>query len=119
MEVQADTVATLEPEAVVPKASKRGGARPGTGGARPGAGRPKKVDPDKPVLIEQEWSMLELLRQVALGRVAISPQQLTAARTAVQYEHIKAGDGGVKAARQNAATEAHGEIQTTPPPGGG
>lgn len=114
-----DIETTEEAVTVEKKPGKRGGARPGTGGARPGAGRPKKVDPDKPVLIEKEWTMLELLRQVALGRVAISPQQLTAARTAVQYEHIKPGDGGVKAARANAAEQAHSEVKTTPPPGSG
>lgn len=102
---------------VVKKPGKRGGARPNTGGARPGAGRPKKVDPDKPVVIHEEWTMLELLRQVALGRVAISPQQLTAARTAVQYEGFKPGMGGVKDARAKDAAVAHDDIQTTPPPG--
>lgn len=86
------------------------------GGARPGAGRPRKEEPDAVQYVEDDLTMLELLRQVALGRLKISAQQLTAARTAVQYESHKAGDGGKREARMTAAEEEAGSFPVTPAP---
>lgn len=40
--------------------------------------------------------MLELLKQIALGRIDASPTQVKAAIAAVQYTHTKRGDGGKK-----------------------
>lgn len=97
----------LEP--TPPPTSKRGGARPG-------AGRPKKTVPDVPTEIGEELTMLELLRRIALGRVKVTAAQLTAARAAVQYEQVKAGDGGKKDEAQAQAAAAHDDLPQTPAP---
>lgn len=88
------------------------------GGARPGAGRPKKTDPDQVKPIEGDLTMLELLRGIALGRYVVSAMQLTAARAAIQYEEVKAGDGGVGKQQQRDAESVQEQFPTTPPPSG-
>jgi len=50
--------------------------------------------------------MLELLQDVALGRIEASPIQVRAAIAAVQYTHAKVGDGGKKESRETAAQTA-------------
>ena len=103
-----------------------GGPRVNAGGARPGAGRKSKASPEKsknsanadrkaikahlepqphggalkrskskPVPLEDR-DMLDLLKDVALGRVEASALQVRAAIAAVQYTHMKKGDGGKK-----------------------
>jgi hypothetical protein len=111
------------------KKGKSGGARKGAGGARPGAGRkPKKATPESanhtggvevsleaqphggalkrstsaPVPIP-ETDMLKMLQDVALGKTDASALQVRAAIAAVQYTHTKAGEGGKKEARKEAA----------------
>lgn len=82
--------------------------RSGSGGARPGAGRkPKPKEPaPEPVLIAGDCDMLELLQRVALGLVEATPIQVRAAIAAVQYTHVKKGEGGKKDAKDAAAKEA-------------
>lgn len=108
---------------------KSGGARANSGGVRPGAGRkPKQPPPEsanrvsvelepqprggslkrtKSAVVEiSERDMLELLQDIALGRVDASNNQVRAAIAAVQYTHRKKGESGVKeeaAARVKAA----------------
>lgn len=86
------------------------------GGARPGAGRPKKTDPDEPTVIEDDITMLQLLKGIALGRYKVSPMQLTAARAAIQYEQEKAGDGGKGERQQQEAKTTAGSFPQTPAP---
>lgn len=98
---------------------KSGGARPNAGGARPGAGRKPKTAPaesangaaggvnrelepqphggalkhSKAALVEiSERDMLQLLQDIALGRVDASNLQVRAAVAAVQYTHAKKGE---------------------------
>lgn len=87
----------------------------GRGGARPGAGRPKGSTA-KTRRVEEDYTMLELLQQVALGRLEISPLQLKAATTAVQYTSVKSGDGGKTEARQAEADKVNEELPQTPAP---
>lgn len=125
---------------------KSGGPRPNAGGARTGAGRPKKA-PEKsanpkgkasggvkvamepqpqggalkrsksePVPME-ERDMLQLLQDVALGRVDASTIQVRAAIAAVQYTHTKKGDGGKKEeAAGKAKTAGQGRFKPAPTP---
>lgn len=89
-----------------------------SGGARPGAGRPKKIKsaPGAAVQVAMEAQqhggalkraaatpveiadrdMLQLLQDIALGRVNATATQVRAAVAAVQYTHTKKGDGGKK-----------------------
>lgn len=126
---------------------KSGGPRANSGGARAGAGRKPKSAPAKsanglaaksggvavslesqphggalkrsksePVLIEDR-DMLQLLQDVALGRVEATTVQVRAAIAAVQYTHTKKGDGGKKDERANAAkTAATGRFAPKTPP---
>lgn len=89
------------------------------GGARPGAGRKPKPKPEdvQVFYVEDEtMSMLEFLRKVALGHLVVSQVQVAAARTAVQYEAVKTGDGGKGEARQKAAKDTADELPSTPAP---
>ncbi|WJJ94009.1 hypothetical protein [Neopusillimonas aromaticivorans] len=85
------------------------GVKGRSGGARSGAGRPRKTpaaeQQSAPVQIEAD-SMLDMLQKVALGQVEATALQVRAAIAAVQYTHVKAGDGGKKDARKEAAAEA-------------
>lgn len=94
---------------------RSGGARPNSGGARPGAGRPKKEEAaPEPI---QADDMLDLLQMVALGRVEATALQVRAAIAAVQYTHVKAGDGGKKDAQKDAAKKAGaGRFASAVPP---
>lgn len=61
--------------------------------------------------------MLELLQDVALGRVEATALQVRAAIAAVQYTHRKLGDTGKKEDRQDAAKKASsGRFAAAPPP---
>lgn len=114
------------------------GVKGRSGGARPGAGRPrKKTEPVQsaaerlepqphggslkrsdanPTPIEAD-NMLEMLQKVALGQVRATSLQVRAAIAAVQYTHVKAGDGGKKDARKEAAAEAaRGRLAPKQPP---
>lgn len=115
---------------------KSGGARPNAGGARPGAGRKPKSSPGEsanvnthgvttelepqdhggalkrsktePVEIS-ERDMLQLLQDIALGRIDASTTQVRAAIAAVQYTHAKKGEASKKdeaSARARAAASS-------------
>lgn len=128
-------------------AGKSGGARPNSGGKRAGAGRKPKVTPKEsanakpaspggveimlepqpgggalkrskaiPAVVEPQ-DMLTLLQAIALGQIEASTTQVRAAIAAVQYTHIKKGDGGKKDSQQDAAeTAAKGRFGAPPPP---
>lgn len=93
---------------------KWGGSRKNTGGARPGAGRkPKAVPVEKSANVpidlpnsSNERDTLKLLQDIAFGRIEASNIQVRAAIAAVQYTHIKKGDGGKKEEKQAAAEKA-------------
>lgn len=92
----------------------------GGGGYRPGAGRkpkPKVVhqvaetilvpEPaEVPEPIDGKPNMLDLLINIALGRVDANAQQVRAAIAAVQYTHTKTHDGGKKEAVAERAKKA-------------
>lgn len=92
-----------------------GGARPNSGGARPGAGRKPKPKPEPVPLGDRD--MLQLLQDVALGRVDATALQVRAAIAAVQYTHTKKGDGGKKEeAADKASKAAKGRFSAAAPP---
>lgn len=102
---------------------KSGGPRVNSGGARAGAGRkPKAVSTEsekqKPPPSEiPEMDMLTLLKEIALGRVEASTGQIRAAIAAVQYEHVKKGDGGKKEDQVDRAKKAGaGKFSSAEPP---
>ena len=111
-----------------------------SGGARAGAGRPKKIKSDgggaavqtslekqphggalkrsnaTPVEIEDR-DMLQLLKDIALGRVEATSTQVRAAVAAVQYTHTKKGDGGKKDEDADKAKKAgSGKFAPAAPP---
>lgn len=109
------------------------GVKGRSGGARAGAGRPRK----KAVEVELEsqahggalkrnraqavpveaTDMLDLLKKVALGQTGATALQVRAAIAAVQYTHVKAGEGGKKDARKDAAKKAGaGRFASAAPP---
>ncbi|WP_157637460.1 hypothetical protein [Burkholderia ubonensis] len=123
-----------------------GGPRANAGGARPGAGRKSKANPEKsknsanadrkaikahlepqphggalkrskskPVQMK-ERDMLELLRDVALGKVEATALQVRAAIAAVQYTHHKMGEGGKKDAKAEAAKKVASRFSPAAPP---
>lgn len=120
---------------------RSGGPRKNAGGARPGAGRPKKgasesanasavaveLEPQQhggalkrtraePVPISDR-DMLQLLQDVALGRVEATALQVRAAIAAVQYTHTKKGDGGKKEEVAGRAKKASvGKFASSSPP---
>ncbi|WP_454764414.1 hypothetical protein [Cupriavidus campinensis] len=60
--------------------------------------------------------MLQLLKDVALGRVEASALQVRAAIAAVQYTHRKMGEGGKKEQKEDEARKVAGRFsQGTPP----
>ncbi len=91
-----------------------GGPRANSGGARPGAGRPKKSKP-APTPLEGR-DMLQLLQDIALGRVEATPIQVRAAVAAVQYTHPKKGESGKKAEKVESAKAAVSKFGGVPPP---
>ena len=61
--------------------------------------------------------MLQLLKDIALGRVPASATQVRAAVAAVQYTHHKLGEGGKKDAKQKQAENiTEGRFAPRPPP---
>lgn len=64
----------------------------------------------------EERDMLQLLQDVALGRVAATTLQVRAAIAAVQYTHTKKGDGGKKDGQHEAAKKAAGRFVPAAPP---
>ena len=63
-----------------------------------------------------EVDMLQLLQDVALGRIEATTTQVRAAIAAVQYTHSKKGEGGKKDARADAAGAAAGGRFGVPSP---
>jgi phage terminase small subunit len=90
------------------------GAKGRSGGARSGAGRPRK-EPPKPVPLADR-DMLQLLQDIALGRVDATPMQVKAAVAAVQYTHAKKGESGKKAEKEANAKAAASKFSRLPPP---
>lgn len=94
--------------------------KPGrSGGARPGAGRKPqpKAPPAPTVRIEGDVDMLQLLQDVALGRIEATPLRVRAAIAAVQYTHTKKGDGGKKEEQAGKAkTAGAGKFAPAAPP---
>jgi hypothetical protein len=69
-----------------------------------------------PVPIEAR-DMLQLLQDIALGRVEATGIQVKAAVAAVQYTHAKKGEGGKKEEKKAAASAiAGGRFAPTAPP---
>lgn len=65
----------------------------------------------------RDCDMLELLQDIALGRIESTPLQVRAAIAAVQYTHAKKGEGGKKDERAEAAKVAsNGRFASAPPP---
>lgn len=123
---------------------RSGGPRKNAGGARPGAGRKKKPSAPKKSANEalsavevgldaqahggklkrskartaeiSERDMLTLLKDIALGRVPANNIQVRAAIAAVQYTHIKKGEGGKKDAKNDAAEKVAGRFGPRQPP---
>ncbi|WP_321866750.1 hypothetical protein [Paraburkholderia tropica] len=60
--------------------------------------------------------MLQLLQDIALGRVDATLIQVRAAVAAVQYTHVKKGEGGKKDAAQDAAKKSARKFGALPPP---
>jgi hypothetical protein len=112
----------------------------GRGGARPGAGRKPKLmvqevpqsavkvhlepqarggalkrSKSAPVEIS-ERDMLDLLQDIALGRVDATHIQVRAAIAAVQYTHAKQGEGGKKEKSQKDAEKVASRFASAPPP---
>lgn len=86
-----------------------------SGGARPGAGRKRKNEGERASPIE-ERDMLQLLQDVALGRVDATALQVRAAIAAVQYTHVKRHDGGKKDDVAKRANKVANKFATSAPP---
>jgi phage terminase small subunit len=104
---------------------RSGGPRKNSGGARPNSGpKPKKSKPagsanaTVPVLPPPatETDMLKHLQNIALGYIDASTIQVRAAIAAVQYTHVKKGDGGKKDEKQRAAEAVASKFNAAPPP---
>ncbi|MFC0399238.1 hypothetical protein [Paraburkholderia rhizosphaerae] len=93
---------------------RSGGPRANSGGVRPGAGRPKKSKPAPTPLEERD--MLQLLQDIALGRVDATPIQVRAAVEAVRYTHARKGESGKKAEKAESAKAAASKFGGVPPP---
>lgn len=90
------------------------GVKGKSGGARAGAGRKPKPQPEVQLLPQMD--MLQMLQDVALGRVDASPLQVRAAIAAVQYTHAKKGEGGKKEEKQASAEKVAGKFGARPAP---
>lgn len=90
------------------------GVKGKSGGPRPNSGRKPKPQPkpikveaaEKPDELAEDCDMLKLLQDVALGRIESTPLQVRAAIAAVQYTHIKRGDGGIREETAKKAKQA-------------
>jgi len=94
---------------------KSGGPRKNAGGARPGAGRPKKKEKKSANEIS-ERDMLQLLQDIALGRVEATHIQVRAAIAAVQYTHAKKAEGSKKEEEKRRAAAVASKYSRSPPP---
>lgn len=95
---------------------KSGGPRANAGGARAGAGRKPNPPPPPPVAIPGD-DTLQLLKDIAFGRVEANAGQIRAAIAAVQYEHTKRGDGGKKdEVADKAKAAGRGKFAASAPP---
>ncbi len=74
-----------------------------------------KRSKSKPVPLDAR-DMLELLQDVALGRVEATVLQVRAAIAAVQYTHHKMGEGGKKDAKADAAKKVASRFAQSAPP---
>jgi phage terminase small subunit len=86
------------------------GAKGKSGGVRKGAGRKPSAKPaaeTKPIPMGDR-DMLEVLQDVALGKIEATALQVRAAIAAVQYTHIKKHDGGIKDGKNDKAKKAIG-----------
>ncbi|HCA7769822.1 TPA: hypothetical protein MX426_004548 [Pseudomonas aeruginosa] len=63
-----------------------------------------------------DMDMLQYLQDVALGVIESTPLQVRAAIAAVQYTHVKKGEGGKKDEQAEAAKVAGKKFGSTPPP---
>lgn len=93
----------------------KGGVKGRSGGARPGAGRKPKVQsniPAAPAISER--SMLELLQDVALGRVSATSLQVRAAIAAAKYTHAPKVASGKKDGQSQPASS--GRFASSAPP---
>lgn len=94
------------------------GVKGRSGGARNNAGRKKKEAPPPalPVVIDS-CDMLQMLQDVALGRVDATALQVRAAIAAVQYTHTKKSDGGKKDEQaEKARVAGGGKFAASSPP---
>jgi phage terminase small subunit len=93
---------------------KSGGARINSGGARAGAGRKPKPKV-LPVAVDGA-DTLKLLQDIAFGRVDANTIQVRAAIAAVQYTHVKKGEGGKKEEQAGKAEKAASKFAPTAAP---
>jgi phage terminase small subunit len=94
---------------------RSGGPRANSGGARPGAGRPKKAPP-APLQIATD-DPLKFLLGVMQDMSQDSRTRVRAAIAAAQYMHPKAGDGGKKEGKADAAKKVSaGKFAPAAPP---
>lgn len=90
----------------------------GGGGARPGAGRkPQEKEEKLTIASNGKQSPLEFLLAVMNDNDVEDRLRLDAAKTAAQYVHPKAGEGGIKDAKQEKAKAAgSGKFGASAPP---
>lgn len=93
------------------------GVKGKSGGARNNAGRKKKeAPPPAPPVVIGNCDMLQMLQDVALGRVDATALQVRAAIAAVQYTHTKKADGGKKEELADKAQKAASKFTQTAAP---
>lgn len=63
-----------------------------------------------------DMTMLDLLKEIALGRIDASAGQIRAAIAAAQYEHVKKGEGGKKEEASEKAKAAGKKFGARPAP---
>lgn len=93
------------------------GVKDKSGGARNNAGRKKKeTPPPAPPVVIDGCDMLQMLQDVALGRVEATALRVRAAIAAVQYTHTKKADGGKKEDQADKAQKAASKFTQTAAP---
>lgn len=90
----------------------------GGGGARPGAGRkPQPKEEKLTIATNGKQTPLEFLLAIMNDNEIEDRLRIDAAKTAAQYMHQKAGEGGKKEERQDAAKKAGaGRFAASAPP---
>ena len=90
----------------------------GGGGARPGAGRkPQPKEEKLTIATNGKQTPLEFLLAIMNDNEIEDRLRIDAAKTAAQYMHHKAGEGGKKEERQDAAKKAGaGRFAASAPP---